>query len=302
MSGKTILRIVGLIVSVVMAFSMSGCSSPVGKLLSYLEKDSSEMTSDVSKDIIYEDGELAYVETESGNYYFGVTKATILPATSARGSVYQITWEYHNESFRTAENDVLGINPSDLSVVDSEGYLVEAMSSGWDGDWSNAYASIAEGQKCKAYCTFKINDPMCTYLEVTLLSRNITCRVEVSSAETTTDTKEQENGIYSQNDTADITGIWEAEFYYIDNEVKSTYGAEMTMYFFSDGTGMLTFDGDTTQYTWGYQGTDDNMNLYYIAFSGETKYFGYKIDPTDEFYHYIIFGLEDNIYIILDKQ
>lgn len=128
----------------------------------------------------YENGELAYVDTEWGNYYFGVTKATILPKNENRDAVYQITWECQNESFRTSSGDVLRINEYALTVTDSNGYRVSPMLTGWDGEWENSYASVAPGKKCATTHTFKINDPSCEYLDVSLDSRGINCRIYIT--------------------------------------------------------------------------------------------------------------------------
>lgn len=148
----------------------------------------------------YDSNELAYVETEWGNYFFGVTKATVLPETFLRGAVYQITWECQNESFKTSTGSVLGIGGNDLTVSDSNGYIVSPMQAGYEGDWMNYDTTVAPGKKCISSFTYVINDPSCEYLDVCLSSRNINYRVYIDSETTAISETEPTTTIASEED------------------------------------------------------------------------------------------------------
>lgn len=132
---------------------------------------------------LYKDGEMAEIDDSNGKLKFGVTEATILKETGYRDAVYQITWITENESYTSS----LGIGTSayDFKVVDSDGFIVEAMNEGWEGDWSNNYEDDQPkaGEKCKSKHTYVINNPECTYLDVSIDKYKITCRINISNLE-----------------------------------------------------------------------------------------------------------------------
>lgn len=127
----------------------------------------------------YENGELAYVQTEWGNYFFGVTKAVILPETDYRDAVYQITWECRNENFLTDYGDVLNVDFYSLAVSDSHGQTVPPMLSWYANEAMPATA--APGKSCIVKHIFAINDPSCEYLDVFMGARGISCRIKVEN-------------------------------------------------------------------------------------------------------------------------
>lgn len=132
---------------------------------------------------LYENGEMAEIEDANGKFKFGVVEATILKETGYRDAVYQITWVTENESYASSMGT--GTSAYDLKVVDSDGYIVDAMNSGWEGEWSNNYedSQPKTGEKCKSKHTFVINNPECTYLDVILDKYKVTCRVNIGNLE-----------------------------------------------------------------------------------------------------------------------
>ena len=114
---------------------------------------------------IYETGEMVYLQTEYGNYHFGVLSAKILPATNRRDAVYQISWEVDNDDFA----EYVCIDPDSLRVVGSNGFIVSPLTKGNDEEWKNYNAYVYPGEKCVYAHTFAIDDPECEYLDVTLM-------------------------------------------------------------------------------------------------------------------------------------
>lgn len=143
---------------------------------------------------LYSVGEMAEVQSEKGNYSFGVTKVAILPKTPYRDAVYQVTWKVENTDF-----DGLNINSTNLKVVDSNGFVVAPMEDGWEGDWSSTeYNETRKKEKVIDYHTYIINDPECKYLDVKIESRGIVFRAYFDnetelSTEAKLDTEVEEN-------------------------------------------------------------------------------------------------------------
>ena len=124
---------------------------------------------------IYENGEYAEIKTYYGNYRIAVTKAEILPSNTTRDAVYQITWTVENIDFSSDYNtNGILINPTlNFSVYDSEDYILPPMTTGYVDDWVNNMTTVAPGKKCESKFTYKINDPECEYLMVSLTGMDI---------------------------------------------------------------------------------------------------------------------------------
>lgn len=129
---------------------------------------------------IIKDGEFAHIETEWGNYKFGVVNATILPEEEYRDAVYQVSWEVQNESFDDG-SDGLCINEDELVITDSNGYVISQMSLAWDGEWVNEDVCIIPGEKCITKFTYEINDDECIYLDVRLKAQGLTFRIDIEN-------------------------------------------------------------------------------------------------------------------------
>ena len=124
---------------------------------------------------IYENGEYAEIKTPYGRYKIAVTKAEILPARPGRDAVYQITWETENVDYSSEYNtNGILITPTiSFSVSDSDGYILERMVNGWEGDWVNEMTTVAPGKKCVSKYTYKINNPGCEHLTVDLIGMDV---------------------------------------------------------------------------------------------------------------------------------
>lgn len=139
--------------------------------------------SNTSKNKMYKNGEMAKISDENGEFEFGVTNAVILKENGNRDAVYQITWEVKNKNYTS--NLGTGTSAYEVKVIDSDGYIVEPMNSGWDTEWANSYTEDQPkaGENCKVKHTFIINNPECTYLDITLEKHNVTCRINISDLE-----------------------------------------------------------------------------------------------------------------------
>lgn len=171
---------------------------------------------------IFEGGEYAEIKTPYGSYRITVSKAEILPPRPGRDAVYQITWETENIDYSSEYNtDGILITPAiSFSVSDSDDYVLERMVNGWEGDWVNNMTTVAPGKKCESKYTYKINNPDCKYLEITLIGSDVligqgaTFRVNV--ANNVNDDQNINNSIISdiipdvdisQLTVADLTGF-----------------------------------------------------------------------------------------------
>ncbi len=137
------------------------------------------------EDRIFENGELANIGTEYGTYKWGVTKAEILPPIEGspcnRDSVYQITWEVQNIDFDSGDGQGTGLYPNYFTVTDSDGYVLSQMTMLFDGDNVNEYARVAPGKKCISKFTYTINNPDCTYLDISLDARGVVSRIYIDN-------------------------------------------------------------------------------------------------------------------------
>lgn len=161
--------------------SMEDELSEIDKIENLEEVDQNEEMNLGSKEAgdekIYKKGEMVEISDANGSFKFGILDAKVLKETGYRDAVYQITWETDNENYVSSLGT--GTLYYNLKVVDSEGYMLQAMSDGWDGDWENYYVMPEPGEKCKSKYTFKISNPRSKYLDVTLTDRTIKCRVEI---------------------------------------------------------------------------------------------------------------------------
>lgn len=194
--GIVIAVIAIIVIVMVVVHSGKKKNTPVALNPSVMQSTSTESTDSSSDSTsskreeykLYKDGEMAEIDDPNGKLKFGVTEATILKETRYRDAVYQLTWVTENKSY--TNNLGTGTSAYDFKIVDSDGFIVEAMNEGWQGDWSNNYEEDQPkvGEKCKSKHTYVINNPECTYLDVSIDKYKVTCRVNISN---------QENGISS---------------------------------------------------------------------------------------------------------
>jgi len=179
-------KLLSLLLALVMLFAFFACGSQENTAEATVSEtyDGTTKNLDATADTdegdngeskIYESGEMAYLQTEYGDYHFGVLSAKILPATNRRDEVYQISWEVDNDDFE----EYVCIDPDSLRVVGSNGFIVSPLTKGNDEEWKNYNAYVYPGEKCVYAHTFAIDDPECEYLDVTLTSRQVTYRVYI---------------------------------------------------------------------------------------------------------------------------
>ena len=154
------------------------------------EEDLLESTTSLSSDAklvgdnIYLEGPVS-IETESGTYKVTFRSVHILPEyyigdEKERDAVYQVEYEVENMDFSNEYSSGVQLIPSDLQFIDSDGYILESMSIGCEGDWSNAYEIVTPGHKCVIKFTFMIQDETAEYLDLFIDSRNVTIRQYIS--------------------------------------------------------------------------------------------------------------------------
>ncbi len=136
-----------------------------------------------SKPIAYSANEKINVSTENGGYVFSVIEAKILPPfRNAREAVYQVTYQYENIDFGKNDEKLL-IEGRDLKIKDDQGFVLSAMSSAWDGDWSDG-KELVRGEKCLSKMTYVIVNEESKYLDITfdhLENQNSFIRVPVAN-------------------------------------------------------------------------------------------------------------------------
>ena len=174
---------------------------------SYLEESISNQE---EKYTLYENGELAQINDPNGIFKFGVTEANILKENGWRDAVYQITWVVENESYRSSLGT--GTTNDKFRVVDSDGYIVDSMGEGGEGEWVNWLEEDQPrpGEKCKSKFTYVINNPECSYLDVSLDKYKITCRVTI-------DNLDNAQSVIPDNATKEEKEIIKAAISYVDS-------------------------------------------------------------------------------------
>ena len=141
-----------------------------------------ERTTKIEKDL-YEDGELATIETESGTYIFGVTQAIITQRPSDQGGeqLYKIDYVIENKDFDRGSGDGVGIYPDDLVVKDSNGNKCNPFTEYYNDEMINAYDDTKPGNKTNKTVSFKVEDAASEYLTVEIATRGVTCKIPVSN-------------------------------------------------------------------------------------------------------------------------
>ena len=83
-----------------------------------------------------------------------------------------------------------------------------------------------------------------------------------------------------------ITGYWEFDGAYVDDEYIDVDEADITMNVYTDGTGAVNFeDGDCNEFTWAYSYAEDGMTYYDVLMDdGTACEFQYYSDPEGEYY------------------
>ena len=156
----------------------------VGFDVTYLFNNRKEKSTKVETKL-YENGDLANIETEYGTYKFGVTNAMLLKRNSNQGgeTMYQITYVIENVDFDSGDGAGVSLFPEDLTVTDSEGNKCTVFSSYYNDEMVNAYDVTAPGKKTEKKAIYKTNNQECNYLEIYFASRGVTCKIGINNLE-----------------------------------------------------------------------------------------------------------------------
>lgn len=154
----------------------------VGFDVTFLFNNTKEKTTKVEAKL-YENGELANIETEYGTYKFGITDAALLKRAPAQGgeTMYQITYVIENVDFDSGTGSGVSLFPEDLTVTDSDGNKCSTFNSYYNDEMVNAYDTTAPGKRTEKKAVYKVNNQECDYLEVYFAARGVTCKVEINN-------------------------------------------------------------------------------------------------------------------------
>ena len=212
---------------------------------------------------------------------------------------------------------------NNVKITDADGFSLVPSSYGWDYNSYGCDTSIKKGEKKKivkafAYSgevsdlTVTISDDENEYIYMgadsdtnSTSATNTSCK-HVWSEATINDPSfctvcGEENLFGWSISTEYIMGTWNAEYYYCDGEISSGKSADFEARFITDGTGYMKLDGDTYSITWQFSEEVDTMIIYKVKMNGDTRQIGYVTDTKNDFYHKLMFELEDNLYVVLKK-
>lgn len=166
------------------ADSIAELNEMIGFDASYLFNNKKSKNTKVEAKL-YENGELANIETEYGTYRFGVTDATLLKRNPNQGgeTMYQITYVIENVNFDSGDGSGVSLFPEDLTVTDSDGNKCSVFNSYYNNEMINAYDTTAPCQKTEKKAIYKTNNQECNYLEIYFASRGVTCKIAINNLE-----------------------------------------------------------------------------------------------------------------------
>lgn len=120
-------------------------------------------------------GDTFTAKNEQGTYEVKVLSAKYLGqhhGDDEKRERVQVTWEINNIDFKgeaqsltgETENDNVSLEGQDLKVKDNDGYVLDLMNVGWDGDIENDYKNVKIGDKMIKKSTWKLNKEDSEYL------------------------------------------------------------------------------------------------------------------------------------------
>lgn len=167
------------------ADSLEELNQMVGFDVSYLFNNTSKEKKTNVESKIYENGELATIDTEYGTYKFGVTNATLLQRAPVQGgdNVYQITYIIENKTFDNGDGTGVGLYPEDLTVTDEDGNKCAAFSSYYNNELVNAYDNTPAGKQTEKKAIYKVSNINCNTLEIYMPARGVTCKIPVDNVD-----------------------------------------------------------------------------------------------------------------------
>lgn len=156
--------------SIILGMTFTGCNNTTTELKSKNESiESSQVENESSKEYLSA-GDVFLVESELGDYEFKIIEATYLGPHDGDSNKFervQVAWEVNNISFNGWEEDASGnkieegfcqVPAQALKVKDDNNYILDEMSTGWDGDFSNEDKKVYVGEKIIQKYTWILND------------------------------------------------------------------------------------------------------------------------------------------------
>lgn len=146
--------------------------------------DTSADTDSVMEAKIYKLGEKASVETNMGNYKFGITEAKLYRRNNNIGGdvLYRIYFDVENENV----NDLI-FRPDELRVSDANDTMCSMVRETYDGECAGLYDSIPKGKKSKIDVLFHIADFPTDTLQINYPQKGIIFEVEIDNIEEMSD-------------------------------------------------------------------------------------------------------------------
>lgn len=141
-----------------------------------VQEESNEVVSKTAEEENYlESGQVFVAENDKGTYEFKVLEANYLGVHDGdvnKNERVQVVWEVSNIDFKgSIQNldgslieNVVSIDSSAIKVKDDNQYILNTMTSGWDGDWSNEWIAIKPGEKAIQKFTWILNDKDTEYI------------------------------------------------------------------------------------------------------------------------------------------
>ena len=164
--------VIGLLSSLLL---LMGCNTPTQKIDSKTDSKTKIEEPKPEKEYL-QVGEVFVATDDRGTYEIKVTEAKYLgihEADEQKQQRVQVTWEVNNLSFKgfTIINDiqidnVVAFDSSSLKIKDPNDYILDEMSTGWDGDWMNHYKTVGIGEKIIHKHTWILNDENTEYVTV----------------------------------------------------------------------------------------------------------------------------------------
>lgn len=215
-----------------------------------------------------------------------------------------------------------------VKITDAEGFLLTPSGNGWDYEVYGCDTNVNSGEKkriVKAFAydadvsdlTLTLSDGEVTYVYTSSISNASNASSDTSSNDTAScdhvwseatlaDSSYcticgEENLFGWSISTSYIMGTWNAEYYYCEGEVISGSAANFEARFVTDGTGYMKLDGEKYPITWSFSQEVDDMIIYRVMMDGDIRQIGYVTDFGNDFYHKLMFELEDDLYVILKK-
>lgn len=122
-------------------------------------------------------GESFKVVDTLGEYEFNVIEANYLglhDSDDTNNLRLQVVWEINNISFKGEgqndngefEKNIVSIEADDLKVKDDNGYVLDTMTMGWEGDMINSHKNVKIGDKMIKKYTWRLNNKNTKFITI----------------------------------------------------------------------------------------------------------------------------------------